>query len=319
MSARSSHHGTTTVMTHSDPSPMTLRTLLASYPTTTALRKGQIPSSLVRFDFADVKVSNTAFKPLVRENAFDLGELAIVTYLQAKAYGKPYVLLPAVVMGRGQHHTIVYNSERGLLTPGDLPGRRVGVRAYTQTTGVWLRGILAEDYAVDFRTVRWVTFEESHLAEFHDPDIVERAPAGKEMLQMLLDGEIDAAIFANELLDPRLKTLIPDAAAAAQQWADRHGGVPINHMMVIRDSIARQRPDVVQEVYRMMLESKKAAPPGSDPNATRFGVDGNRRSLEIIIEYASDQGLIPRRFTVDELFDDTTRALGGDSSSSARS
>ncbi|MGB6996478.1 MAG: hypothetical protein WBD96_02805, partial [Pseudolabrys sp.] len=68
-----------------------LYTLLGDYPNTMALKKGETTSSLVDFDFADVKVSNTAFKPLVREAAFDLGELAIVTYLQAKAYGKPYV------------------------------------------------------------------------------------------------------------------------------------------------------------------------------------------------------------------------------------
>src|ERR1700688_3298176 len=99
---------------------MTLHTLLATYPSTAALKRGDVSSPLVQFDFADVKVSNTAFKPLVREQKFDLGELAIVTYLQARAYGKPYVLLPAVVVGRGQHHTIVYNAERGILAPGDL-------------------------------------------------------------------------------------------------------------------------------------------------------------------------------------------------------
>jgi 4,5-dihydroxyphthalate decarboxylase len=293
----------------SEPAPITLHTLLAAYPTTAALRNGDIRSPLVHLDFADVNVSNTAFKPLVREYKFDLAELAIVTYLQARAYGKPYVLLPAVVMGRGQHHTIAYNAERGNLSPGDLPGRRVGVRAYTQTTGAWLRGILAEDYGVDFRRVRWVTFEEPHLAEYHDPEIVERAPAGKQMLTMLLDAEIDAAIFGNELPDARLKTLIPDAEAAAQRWAERHGGVPINHMMVMRESIVRQRPEVVKEVYRMLLASKNAAPVGTDPHATRFGVEANRRSLEIIIGYAVDQGLIPRRFTVDELFDEAIRAL----------
>ena len=293
-----------------DPARITLHTLLGTYPNTAALKNGAVNSPLVDFDFANVKVANTAFKPLVREQKFDLGELAIVTYLQAKAYGKPYVLLPAVVLGRGQHHTIAYNSERGHLAPGDLHGRRVGVRAYTQTTGAWLRGILAEDYAVDFHRVRWVTFEEPHLAEYRDPEIVERAPAGAEMLSMLLAGEIDAAIFANEFPDPRLKTLIPDAESAERKWAERHGGVPINHMVVVRESIVRQRPDVVKEVYRLLLESRNAAPAGIDPGAIRFGVEPNRQSLELIIRYAAEQGLIPRRFTVDELFGDAARILG---------
>ena len=141
-----------------------LYTLLGDYPNTTALKKGETTSSLVDFDFADVKVSNTAFKPLVREAAFDLGELAIVTYLQAKAYGKPYVLIPATVLGRGQHHTIAYNPQRGPLRASGLAGKRVGVRAYTQTTGAWVRGFLSDDYGVDPAKVHWVTFEDPHLA-----------------------------------------------------------------------------------------------------------------------------------------------------------
>ena len=289
--------------------PVRLQTLLAHYPATSALRTGALKSDLVHFTFADVKVSNTAFKPLVREAKFDLAELAIVTYLQAKAYGKPYVLLPAVVVGRGQHRALLYNGERGTLSPQDLHRRRVGVRAYTQTTGVWLRGILADDYGVDINRVRWVTFEDPHLAEYKDPEGIERMPAEKQMLQMLLQGEIDAAVFGGEIPDPRLKTVIPDADVAAQAWAQRNGGTPINHMIVVRESISRERPDVVREVYRLLLESKNQALPGIDAADTRFGVEENRRTLEMIIDYALRQGLIPHKLSVDDLFDETTRAL----------
>src|SRR5579884_2595304 len=114
--------------------PLTLQTLLASYPNTEALRNGRVRSPHVNFGFAEVKTANKAFKAFVREQKFDLGELAIVTFLQAKAYGKPYVLMPAVIVARGQHHTIFYNPERQHLDPRDLHGRKVGVRAYTQTT-----------------------------------------------------------------------------------------------------------------------------------------------------------------------------------------
>jgi 4,5-dihydroxyphthalate decarboxylase len=290
--------------------PVTLRTLLADYPNTAALKRGDVHSPLVSFDFADVKTAHSAFKALVRENKFDIGELAIVTYLQAKAYGKPYVLMPAVVVGRGQHHTIAYNADRGHLGPADLPGRRVGVRAYTQTTGAWLRGILEEEYGVDFTGVRWITFEDPHLAEYRDPPWVERAPADKQLLQMLLDGEIDAAILGGmELPDPKLKQLIPDANTSARKWAQSHGGVPINHMMVVNESITRSRPDVVQEVYRLLVESKAMASAPKDSDALRFGVEPNRQSLETIIDYAVRQKLIPRRFSVDELFDEVTHAL----------
>ena len=291
---------------------MTLSTMFGPQANVAALKDGRITSPLVRLDCADVKVANTMFKSIVRDQKFDVGELAIVTFLQAKAYGKPYVLLPAVVLGRGQHHTIAYNPERGALKPSDLNGRRVGVRAYTQTTGVWVRGILNEDYGIDLARLRTVSFEDPHLAEYHDPDTVERAPAGKELVPMLLDGEIDAAIVGDKFPDPRLKPLIPDAEKAAQAWADRHGGVPINHMVVVREFIARSRPDVVREIFRMLVEAKNAAKlpeSGTARDPLRFGVEPNRKSLEIIIEYALRQKLIPRRFTVDELFDDTTRAL----------
>jgi 4,5-dihydroxyphthalate decarboxylase len=291
---------------------VTLLTMLGNYPNMAALKKKELKSDLVDFDFVDVKVANQMFKPLVRDAKYDVGELAIVTYLQAKAYGKPYVLLPAVVVGRGQHHTIAYNPERGELKPTDLEGKRVGVRAYTVTTGVWVRGILREQYGIDETKVRWVTFEDPHLAEFHDPPFAERAAPGKTLPQMLLDGELDAGIVGDHLPDPRLKHLIPDAEEAAKTWAQNHGGVPINHLVVMRASIAHARPDVAKEVFRLLHESKLAAKlPDTDTalDALRFGVERNRRALDAILDFSFRQGMIPRRFSVDELFDDATRDL----------
>jgi 4,5-dihydroxyphthalate decarboxylase len=289
-----------------------LRTLIGDYPVAAALKRGAVASDLVAFDFADVKVPHTAFKPFVREHKFDLGELAIITFLQAKSFGMPYVLMPATVLGRGQLHTVAYNPERGPLGPGDLAGKRVGVRSYTQTTGAWVRGMLEDIYGVDLDRVHWVTFEDPHVAEYRDPPFVERAPPGKQLAQMLLDGELDAAIIGDTFPDPRLKPLIPDAAAVERTWAESHGGIPINHMLIIREQIARTRPDVVREVYRLFLASKQAAnlpTPGSlDP--LRFGLAATRRSLETIISFAVRQKLIPRPVAVDDLFDETTRALG---------
>jgi 4,5-dihydroxyphthalate decarboxylase len=287
-----------------------LFTLLGDYPVTLPIKQGQVPSDLVEFEFADIKVANTGFKPLVRDAKFDLGELAIVTYLQAKAYNKPYVLIPALVVARAQHHTIAYNSERGELKPAHLAGKRVGVRAYSVTTGVWVRGMLQQQFGVDLDKVHWVTFEDPHVAEYSDPSFVERAPAGKNLVQMLLDGEIDAAVVGDKLPDPRLKTLIPDVEAASRAWADKHG-VPINHMLVIRSELSRTRPDLVREVFRIFKESRDIAIRGGNKNAAQlnYGVEANRPSLEAIINFVFDQKLIPRRYSVEELFDDTTRSL----------
>jgi 4,5-dihydroxyphthalate decarboxylase len=295
----------------SAPSKTTLHTMLGNYPITKALKSAEVHSNLIDFDFAEVKVANNLFKSVVRDAKYDVAELAIVTYLQAKAYGKPYVLVPAVLVSRGQHHTIAYNSDRGVLGPSDLAGKRVGVRAYTVTTSTWVRGILASDYGVDLGKIEWISFEDPHVAEYKDPSFVKRAPAGKELVQMLLDGELDAAVVGDKFPDPLLKHLIPDPEAAAQKWAERHHGVPINHMVVVREALSRSRPDLIREVFQRLHDSKRAAglTDGAALDPYRFGVDACRPILEVIIDYCHQQQLIPRRMSVDELFDDTTRGL----------
>jgi 4,5-dihydroxyphthalate decarboxylase len=285
--------------------------LLGDYPLTQALRKGEVKPGAVNLDFADVKTVSTAFKRVVRDLEFDCSELAIVTFLMAKAYGKPLVLLPAVVMARFQHPHIVYNMERGPLAPADLAGRRVGTRSYTVTTSTWLRSILADDYGVDLNRVRWVTFEDAHVAEFRDPPTVERAPEGKELTAMLLAGEIDAAILPAVPTDPRLKPLIPDPAAAAQAWRKKYNAIQVNHMVVVKESLSKSDPGAVREIYRLLSESKKAAklPKAGEVDVNPFGVEANRRNLEVVIDTVYRQRMIPKRFSVDELFDDVTRAL----------
>jgi 4,5-dihydroxyphthalate decarboxylase len=288
-----------------------LHTMMGNYANTAPLKSGAVKSDLIDYDFAEVKVANNLFKAIVRDAKYDVAELAIVTYIQAKAAGKPYILLPAVLVSRGQHHTIGYNPERGALKPSDINGKRVGVRAYTVTTGTWVRGILASDYGVNLDSVEWVTFEDPHVAEYTDPPAIKRAPEGKELGQMLLDGEVSAAILGDKFPDPRLKQLIPDAEGAAKKWAERHGGIPINHMVVVREELSQSRPDIVKEVFRTVYGSKKAAgfPDGGAMDPYRFGVEACRPILEIIIDFCFQQKLITRRITVDELFDDNTRAL----------
>jgi hypothetical protein len=142
-----------------------------------------------------------------------------------------------------------------------LAGRRVGVRTYSQTTGVWVRGILQNEYGVELDRVTWITFDDSHLAEYSDPPNCQRAPEGKKLVDMLLNGEIDAALLGSNMpQDPRIKTLIPDAEAAALAWSKEHGVIPINHMYVVKQSLCQARPDVVREIYRMLLASRAARP-----------------------------------------------------------
>lgn len=294
-----------------DSSAVRLQTLLGDYPNTKALKSGALRSASVAFDFADVKVPNTAFKDVVRHLKYDVAELAIVTYLQAKEHGKPLLLLPAVVVGALPHRFLVYNAERGRISPAELNGKRVGIRAYSVTTAAWVRGVLQNDHDVDLNSIRWVTFEDPHVAEYTDPPTAARAPAGKSMVQMLMDGEIDAGVVGGpDLKDSRLQPVIANPNDAAQAWRKQHDVLPINHMLVVKESLAETHPNAVKEVFRLVRESKRAMSlAGSEFDPIQFGLAKIQRSLELIIRYSTQQGLISQQIPVDELFNEMTRDL----------
>jgi 4,5-dihydroxyphthalate decarboxylase len=288
-----------------------LSTLIGDHAVTRALKGGEVASPHIALDFADVKVPNTAFKRVVRNLEFDVAELAIVTFLMAKAQGVPLSLLPAVLLARFQHPYLLYDRSRGRLAPADLDGRRVGIRSYTVTTVAWIRAVLANDHGVDLDSIRWISFEEAHVAGFTDPPNVERARPEQDLLTMLLAGEIDAAVIAAPVDDPRIGTLIPDPAAAAKAWQDKYGAIQLNHLVAVKSRLCEAHPDAVREVYRLLEASKRAAglPPAGGIDLNPFGIGQNRRNLEVAIDMTFRQRLIPRRLEVDELFDGVTRSF----------
>jgi 4,5-dihydroxyphthalate decarboxylase len=294
-----------------DSQVTTLSAAFDDYPHTQPLKRGEIHSPRIAFAFSDIKPANRFFKPMVRELKFDVSEMAIATYVQAKAYGKPLVLVPATMMGRFQQGTILCSAARPL-PPAGLAGKRVGVRSYSQTTAVWVRGILQNDYGVDLDRIRWVTFEDGHVAEYHEPAGVERASSDKNLLKMLREGELDAAIYGADLPnDPTLQSVIADPEGAAQAWYANHKVVPINHMVVVTEKLAQSHPEIVKEIYRLLLQAKTAAglPKPGQIDFLPFGAEACRPALQTVINYAWQQGLIPRKIDVEELFDDTTRGL----------
>lgn len=292
--------------------PVTLKTNLADYAMTKALKSGAITSDLMTLDFCGPKVANQGFKPMVRERKFDAGELAIGTYLEAKTYGKPVALLPAVVLGRFQHSHALRSTAKAPFGPGDLEGKRIGIRSYTQTTGIWVRGIFKHEYGVDLNKVTWVCNDDGHLAEFKEPGNVERTPAdGKKVDQMLLDGELDGAILGSDIVDdPRVTHLIPNPKDAAQAWYNKYQTIPVNHLFCVDKELADTRPDVIREIYRMLKETKAAMPPSTEGiDFFPFGVDALKKPIDMAMEYCVEQKIIPRKFSVDELFDATARSL----------
>ena len=280
----------------------TLRIAIGDYPHTLPLKRGEIVSDWLTLDFVAVKPMYAAFKPMVREHAYDASEMALTTYFQAREHNKGLRLLPAAMLARFQHGAMVYNSARGPLTPKELAGKRIGVRSYPQTTGVWLRGILENDYGVDFSKVQWVTFEDGHVAEASDPPGVIRSD--KDMTEMLLAGELDAAVYGAAMpADARLKTVVADPGAEARAWYAKHGLMPVNHMVVVTDELARQNPDAVAELYRLLEAGRKTvAPPTDGVDPAPFGKAANRRGLELLMDYAVQQTLLSRAIPFDELW-----------------
>lgn len=291
--------------------PVTLKTNLADYPVTMAMKDGRVTSDLVTLDFCGPETAHNGFKAMIRENAYDCGELAIVTYLQAKAYDKPFVTLPAPISGRFQHHCAGFNKELFPgLEPKDIEGKRVGVRTYAQTTGLWIRGILQHQYGVDLDKVIWCTLNDGHLAEYTDPENCERLPKGSSIPDMMLDGELVAALLGNDMpKDPRVQRLVPNPKEAALEWYAKEHIVPINHMFVVHEEISQKRPDVVAEIFRMIVESRALTEGGVPDPFPPIGLEENRRGLQMAIDWSFEQKIIPKRVTVDSLFDATTAAL----------
>jgi 4,5-dihydroxyphthalate decarboxylase len=290
----------------------TVVTALGNYPYTAALKKGEFTAPGVDFKFEEIKPVNRAFAPMAREQKFDVSEMAIVTYLLAKAYNKPIILLPCVMFARFQHNTMVYSKERGKIAVKDLPSKRLAVRSYTQTTGVWIRGIVQNDYGVDLNKANWTVQEGAHVLEYKDPQELNRISMEHDLLTMLLGGEVDAVIYGADLPDdPRLASVIENPQEEARKWYAKHGCVPINHMVVVSEKLAKSNPAAVKAVYELLLKGKKTNPgkPG-EPDTSPFGFEAVRPAVELIAEYAFQQRIIPRKFSFDEIFADAHKILG---------
>ena len=286
--------------------PIVIRIAVGTYKHTAALKSGRIKSSKLCLEFADVSPINRAFARMVREESFDVCEMAIATFLQAKAYGKPLVLLPVTLAARFQEGALLCRvADNAIRGPADLVGCRIGVRAYSQTTGMWLRGILAKDYGVQPDEVRWVTFEDAHVAEYRDPSWAERAAAGTDMLAMLRAAELDAVVAGNDMPDDvHLRTVFPDPAEAGEAFQRRHGFVPVNHMVTVRRELAESRPDVISELLRMFRDAAAASSPQDGGHAPLpMGRVALQPAIDLALHYSAEQGLLPRHLGAEEVWE----------------
>ncbi len=280
---------------------ITLRTALHRYPATAALLDGGVTSPDAGFAFETIAPISRAFAPMVREQRYDVSEMAIATVLQAVAAGKPLVLLPVAVAARFQEQALLCRTDSDIAGPADLRGRRIGVRAYSQTTGLWLRGILAETEGLAPADLAWTTFEGAHLAEYADPPWCTRAPRGADLLGMLRDGELDAAIVGNDVpQDPAFRTVYADPAAAGAQFLARHGFTPVNHLVVVRRSLVDEHHGLPAELLRLFTAARHAAPPGTA--LPPIGRESLRPVFDLAIRFATEQGLMQRPLREEDLW-----------------
>jgi 4,5-dihydroxyphthalate decarboxylase len=278
--------------------PLTLRTVIGNYPHTRPLRDGSVTSQRLCLEQVEVSPTNRAFRPMVNQLAYDVSELALVTLILARALDRQLVGIPVVLMQQSAYGMFAVPRASPLRDPRQLAGCTIGVRAYTQTTGVWLRGMLHDQFGLDLDCVNWVTFEPAHVDGFEDPPNARRAPEGANVLDMLHSGQIDAAAGIDLAEHPDLRTLIPDAQAVETEWI-RHTGIrPINHTLVVRRDVVTAQPWVTDELFSLVQASKIAA-------ATDAPVDGlevNRGPLTLLARYTFEQHITPRTLTAEELF-----------------
>jgi len=300
--------------------PVTLKIAVGPYEHVRALRDGSVRSERVRFEFVEVEPITRAFRRMARDLEFDVSEMAITTHALAHAFQKPITALP-IVLSRGFHHgAIVCVHGSSVHGPADLVGRKVGVRAWSQTTGVWVRGILKSDYGVEPSAMITVTEEDAHVGEYQDPPHVTRAEAGKTLRSMLLAGEIDAAIALRPTADPKeTRTVIAGADTAAAEWYRKTGVYPVNHVVSVKTSLLREHPWLGAELLSLFTAAKERAhaqalapAPGSAEARLRalvgndtlpYGMARNRAGIELLLRFAAEQKLTPRTYRPEEVFD----------------
>jgi len=307
-----------------------LKTVTRTQGNNRALKDGTVKPRTFQFDFLEVDPLIDAFRRMVRQLEFDITEMAITTYLCARAHGKRMTALPIFIVRAFHHGAILYNTKAGIQKPKDLEGRRVGVnRGYTVTTGVWARGVLQQEHSVDLGKITWVLSGDEHVAEYRPPSNVVPIEKGKKMADMLASGELAAAIGI-EVDHPDVKPLIPNALEAGLTALRNRGHYPINHTVVVKDDLLEAHPDLAPEVFNAFAEAKRLyvqrlksgeieKPTAVDEVHRRvmeitgdplpYGIAPNRKVLEELIQHALAQGIITRPVTVEELFARITHSL----------
>lgn len=326
-------------MTFDVSTPVKLKIAIATYGHTAALKRKDLPIKGVQPEFVEIKPIISAFRRMVRDVEFDVCEMAPATYMIARAAGAPFKALPIFVFRRFHHGGLVTRADAGIRTPRDLEGRRVGVRGYSVTTGIWTRGILADEYGVDNSNITWVVDDEEHVASLKLPPNVQKAPDGKSLIELIDDGYLSAAFTGNAGIGragapkeswhasagggaARYPELFADAAQRERDWYRRTGVYPIHGLLVIRDTVLQAHPHVARALFDACVAARDAylaeLAAGTSSydtdghyramqcivgaNPLPYGIEPNRAAIDYMIRYCFEQQLLRQRFSVEDLF-----------------
>ena len=307
---------------------LVLRTALGNYGHTKPLKDGTITPTTFSMEHIEVSPVVSIFRRMVRGLEFDVAEMALSTYLCARAHGKPFTGIPVFLTRAFYHGGLVFNARSGITSPKDLEGRRVGLRSYTLTPGVWTRGILQTEYGVDLKAVTWVLSGDEHVAEFVPPPNVVSSP-NTDLGEMLLSGEIDAAIGAGPVDSLDVQPMFPEPDKADVAWHRKTGIYPISHMVVVKDAQLEANPGLECELFEAFKMAKAqyierlhsgdnpgqadqallkmAEIVGDDP--VPYGFQSSLKTLETFIRFNVEQGVIPEKVDPEELFPASTLSL----------
>lgn len=320
---------------HKDKVHLTIA--VAEYPHTSAIRNGSIPIEGVDAEIITVKPQIGAFRRMVRQVEFDVCELAPTTYIIARAYGAPFVALPIFVLRRFHHSGLLVRPDSGIKVPKDLEGRKVGVRAYSVTTGVWTRAVLINEFGLDSSKVTWVVDDEEHVTQMKLPSNVIQTADGQSLADMMAKGELAAGFHGNagvgrsgsptggwKEVEAHYPDLFPNAAELEAEWYKRTGIYPMHGTIVVKDSVLAEHPWVAKSLFDAFSRAKNEWLAGldagklDDPSDKKYaelrkivgydplpyGMDANIATIKALEETAFKQELTPRRMSIDELFVD---------------
>lgn len=296
-----------------------------------ALMDGSVKPDGIELTVLTDMTSDIRHWRMIRNREFDVAELSMSNYLLARFRGLPFAAIPVFLHRRFRHGFVFLNANKGIGKPSDLIGKKVGLRNFQATSNLWIRGILEHDFQAPHRKIHWFTQDEEEI-EFTPPkDLsLQRTSAGKRVVEMLVEGELDALIHP-ELIqpildrDPRVKRLFESYKEIEVDYYKRSGIFPIMHTTAIRQEVVERYPWVPANLMQAFEKAKERAYQrmenprrvplawfrhaleeqedilGKDPWVYGLGA-ANRKNLETLIGYSHEQGLIGRKIPLEELF-----------------